>query len=140
MESKTMLRGMANISYWADDVKKAREWYTELFGLKPYFQRPDAENPAYIEFRVGDYQHEVGIIDTQYRPKLDHEGPGGVVMYWHVDDIQSTFERLLLLGAKVHQPIMERGEGFVTASVIDPFGNIVGIMYNKHYLEIFSKV
>ncbi|MEI5948436.1 VOC family protein, partial [Bacillus albus] len=24
------------------------------------------------------------------------------------------------------------------ASVIDPFGNILGIMYNQHYLEVLS--
>lgn len=25
---------------------------------------------------------------------------------------------------------------FVTAAVLDPFGNILGVMYNPHYLEI----
>ena len=138
MESKKMLRGMANVSYWADDVKEARKWYAELFGMEPYFQRPDAENPAYIEFRVGDYQHEVGIISKKYRPKVAQEGPGGAVLYWHVDDIQKTMDRLLSMGAKEFEPITERGEGFTTASVIDPFGNVLGIMYNQHYLEILS--
>ena len=85
-----MLRGMANVSYWADNVKEARKWYAELFGMEPYFQRPDAENPAYIEFRVGDYQHEVGIISRKYKPKLAQDGPGGAVLYWHVDDIQKN--------------------------------------------------
>jgi hypothetical protein len=33
---------------------------------------------------------------------------------------------------------VERGEGFVTAAVVDPFGNILGIMYNRHYLEVLS--
>ncbi|MBI4049018.1 MAG: VOC family protein, partial [Devosia nanyangense] len=31
------------------------------------------------------------------------------------------------------------GEGFVGAAVLDPFGNIVGLMYNKHYLEVLAK-
>jgi hypothetical protein len=26
----------------------------------------------------------------------------------------------------------------VTASVVDPFGNVLGIMYNPHYLEILQ--
>jgi hypothetical protein len=26
----------------------------------------------------------------------------------------------------------------VTASVVDPFGNIIGVMYNPHYLEILA--
>ncbi|MER5183323.1 hypothetical protein ABT009_34110 [Streptomyces sp. NPDC002896] len=28
--------------------------------------------------------------------------------------------------------------GFVGASVVDPFGNILGIMYNPHYLEVLG--
>jgi hypothetical protein len=28
--------------------------------------------------------------------------------------------------------------GFITASVVDPFGNILGIMYNPHYLEVLA--
>jgi hypothetical protein len=26
----------------------------------------------------------------------------------------------------------------VTAAVVDPFGNVLGIMYNPHYLEILA--
>lgn len=28
--------------------------------------------------------------------------------------------------------------GFVTASVVDPFGNVLGIMANPHYLQILT--
>jgi hypothetical protein len=61
-----------------------------------------------------------------------------VTMYWHVDDVKKVHERLLSLGAKELEPIVERGQGFVTASVIDPFGNVLGFMYNPHYVEILS--
>jgi hypothetical protein len=40
------------------------------------------------------------------------------------------------LGARQLEAVTEHGPGFVTASVIDPFGNAVGIMYNRHYLDI----
>jgi len=42
------------------------------------------------------------------------------------------------LGARVLEKPVERGPGFVTASVVDPFGNILGVMYNRHYLEILE--
>ncbi len=42
------------------------------------------------------------------------------------------------MGAKEHQAPTDRGEGFITASVVDPFGNILGIMYNPHYLEVLG--
>ena len=45
---------------------------------------------------------------------------------------------LLSLGATEYQPITPRGEGFVTAAVVDPFGNVLGVMYNPHYLEILA--
>jgi predicted enzyme related to lactoylglutathione lyase len=61
-------------------------------------------------------------------------------MYWHVDDVQGTLDRLLSMGAKLYEKVMVRGEGFVTASVVDPFGNVLGIMYNRHYLEVVDQV
>jgi len=42
------------------------------------------------------------------------------------------------VGAKQLEAVTERGPGFVTASVVDPFGNVLGIMYNRHYLDILG--
>ena len=41
-------------------------------------------------------------------------------------------------GAKELEPIVEREAGFITASMVDPFGNILGVMYNPHYVEILA--
>jgi len=131
-EKTGMLRGFATISFWADDLEAAKTWYAELLGIEPYFERP-----GYYEFRVGDYQGELGLIDSRYRPG-SATGPAGAVMYWHVDDVKAAFEKLLSMGAKEYQPYAERGMGFITASVVDPFGNIVGVMYNPHYLEVLA--
>ena len=133
-----MLRGMATISYWADDLKAARQWYAELLGVAPYFERPDSENPAYIEFRIGDYQDELGIIDARYAPPGTRADPGGAVLYWHVDDIEASLARLKAMGATEYEPLTPREAGFITASVVDPFGNILGIMVNPHYLEVLT--
>ena len=133
-----MLRGLTTVSFWAEDVKAARQWYMELLGIEPYFERPDAENPAYIEFRLGDYQHELGIINSRYAPQEAATVTGGAVVYWHVDDVAATLERLTAMGATEYEPLTERGAGFVTASVVDPFGNILGIMYNSHYLGVLA--
>ena len=45
---------------------------------------------------------------------------------------------LLARGAKEHEPITERSEDFVTVSVVDPFGNILGVMHNPHYVEVLA--
>lgn len=129
-----MLRGFATVSYWADDLEAAKGWYAELLGVEPYFERL-----GYYEFRVGDYGHELGLIDGRYAPASSATGPGGAVLYWHVDDAAATLEKLLSMGAKQYQELTRWGEaGFVTASVVDPFGNVLGVMYNPHYLEVLA--
>jgi hypothetical protein len=50
--------------------------------------------------------------------------------------VAASLDRLVSLGAKQLEPVTERGPGFVTASVIDPFGNVLGVMENRHYLEV----
>ncbi|MEP7291812.1 MAG: VOC family protein [Chloroflexota bacterium] len=139
MTDSQTLRGVATINIFADDVLAARAWYSELLGIETYFALPDSEHPAYVEFRIGDYQHELGIIDRKYAPKGTVSGTGGAIVLWHVDNIEATLEKLKAMGAKEYDPLTKRGEsGFITASVVDPFGNILGIMYNPHYLEILG--
>ena len=58
-----MFRGFATISFHADDLSAARDWYTELLGIEPYFAfPPPPAQPAYIEFRVGDDEDELGQV------------------------------------------------------------------------------
>jgi predicted enzyme related to lactoylglutathione lyase len=136
-----MLRGFSQLIFFADDMAAARRWYTELLGMEPYFERlgPDGRL-AYMEFRVGDYQHELGLINRKYAPHGSAGGPAGAVANWHVDDMDAALEKLLSMGAKQHEERTERGEGFVTASVIDPFGNILGITHSPQFLEIRKRV
>jgi predicted enzyme related to lactoylglutathione lyase len=133
-----MLRGLTTVNFFADDLPAAQGWYTEVLGVAPYFVRRIEGTPAYVEFRIGDYQHELGIVDSRLAAHPRPGQAGGAVVYWHTDDVQASFERLVSMGATVHEKPVERGPGFVTASVVDPFGNILGVMYNQHYLEILG--
>jgi predicted enzyme related to lactoylglutathione lyase len=130
-----ILRGFATVNYWADDLAAARTWYSELLGIEPYFER----DGGYVEFRIGDSEDELGIVDRRWAPPGTPTAPGGVIIYWHVDDVRGTVEKLLAMGATEHLPVTERGPGFVTASVVDPFGNILGVMYNRHYVEQLAR-
>ena len=133
MSDTQTLRGLTTVSFLTDDLTMAKKWYAELLGIEPYFERS-----GYAEFRLGDYQHELGLIDRRYAPDNSVTKPAGAVVYWHVDDVTATFKKLLSMGAKEYEAPTERGEGFITASVVDPFGNILGIMYNQHYLEVLG--
>lgn len=133
-----MLRGFTTINYWADDVKAARDWYAQVLEAEPYFVRPEEGPPAYVEFRVGPDEDELGLIDRRYAPPSTSRDAGGAIMHWHVDDVSAAVARLLELGATEYQPVTEREAGFVTASVVDPFGNILGLMYSPHFLEMHA--
>ncbi|MFK4731058.1 VOC family protein [Agromyces mediolanus] len=160
------LRGLSTVTLYADDVAAAQRWYTEFLGVEPYFfNPPQPAPPMYVEFRLGDLQHELGIVDRRFAPGAESAAAGAraaagasaaspaapaaatatapvaaapaqPITYWHVDDVEAVLARLLALGATVHQPVIERGPGFVTASVVDPFGNVLGIMFNRHYLDV----
>ncbi|USG68156.1 VOC family protein [Brevibacillus ruminantium] len=133
MNNTNTLRGLSTVSFWAADLAAAKKWYTELLGIEPYFERP-----GYFEFRLGDFQHELGVIDSRYAPNISATNPAGAIGYWHVDDVKAVFEKLLSMGATKYEEPTERGPGFITASVVDPFGNILGIMYNSHFLEVLG--
>lgn len=129
-----MLRGLTTVNFYADDLSAAAVWYSEVLGIEPYFVREVDGKPAYIEFRLGDYQHELGFIHSRFAPP-GRANTANTMTYWAVDDVRAAFDRLLSLGATRHEEPREHGPGFVTASVIDPFGNILGVMYNQHYLD-----
>jgi predicted enzyme related to lactoylglutathione lyase len=134
-----MLRGLTTTTFFSDDMPAAIAWYRALFEIDPYFVRPDLEDPAYAEFRIGDYQHEFGIVDSRYAPAGSVGRGTGAIAYWHVDDIDKAVETLLDAGATVHEAATERGPGYVTASVVDPFGNVLGVMFNQHYLDVLDR-
>ena len=133
-----MFRGLTTITYSADDVAAAGDWYAAVLGVEPYFRKDFNGALAYVEFRIGDYSHELGILDRRYIGPTP-ERQGGTVAYWAVDDVQASYDRLLELGATANQPVTEQGPGFITASVTDPFGNVLGVMFNQHYLDTVAQ-
>ena len=52
--------------------------------------------------------------------------------------MEAALERLVSMGAMQLEGVTERGPGFVTASVVDPFGNVLGVMFNRHYLDMLA--
>lgn len=101
--------------------------------MEPYFRMP-----GYVRWRVGDYGHKLGLIDARYSPAPLPDAPGGAVLNWHVDDVRVALTRLLELGAMMREELRERGEGFTTAAVVDPFGNVLDVMTNPHYLQVLA--
>lgn len=126
------IQGLTTMVLTADDVAAAANWYADYLGMEPYFRQP-AEGPAaYVEFRVGPDEDELGVMDRTYSPAGTAPGSSSVT-YWHVDDVEAAVADLVDRGATVHLPVTPRGPEFVTASVVDPFGNVLGLMYSPHW-------
>jgi predicted enzyme related to lactoylglutathione lyase len=118
----TPFLGLRTVLYAVDDLDRARAWYTSVLGQEPYFAEP-----FYVGFNVGGY--ELGLDPgAENRP-----GPGGTVAYWGVEDIETAHARLLELGAREHGAVQDVGGGIRVATVLDPFGNVFGIIQNPHF-------
>lgn len=111
-----MLQGLRTVIYHVNDLAGATAWFTQVAGHPPYFSEP-----FYVGFNIGGY--ELGLL-----PDGD-----GVATYWGTADIDAEFARLLALGAKPGEEIKDVGDGIRVASVLDPFGNVVGLIENPHF-------
>ncbi len=116
-----MFQGLRTVIYSTPDLERGKSWYAEILGTQPYF-----DQPFYVGFNVGGY--ELGLD-----PNGSNTGVGGVQPYWGVPDADAAFARLVELGATPHTPIQDVGEGIRVATLLDPFGNIIGIIENPHF-------
>tara|TARA_R110000868_G_scaffold235273_6_gene489084 strand:+ start:33096 stop:33452 length:357 start_codon:yes stop_codon:yes gene_type:complete len=115
-----MLQGLRTVVYVAQDIKKAKNWYTKITGEKPYF-----DEPFYVGFDIGGY--ELGL-------QPDREpGKSGSAVYWGVENIQKAWKLLIDEGALPDEEIMHVGGDIYVATVIDPFGNLLGIIQNPNF-------
>jgi predicted enzyme related to lactoylglutathione lyase len=126
--TQTAFLGLRTAIYHAPDIGKASAWYATVLGIQPYF-----DQPFYVGFNVGGF--ELGLDPNASNPP----GTGtGVRVYWGVVDAQAAVARLVKLGATMHTDVQDVGEGIKVATVLDPFGNILGVIQNP-YFSIPSK-
>lgn len=112
--------GLRTVIYGVNDVQKATKWYSDVLGIKPYF-----EQPYYVGFDISGF--ELGL-DPNAKPV--GEISAGVIAYWKVSDIDKEYEHLISLGAKEHEKPHDVGEGMQTAIVVDPFNNLFGLFFS----------
>jgi predicted enzyme related to lactoylglutathione lyase len=115
-----MLKGLRTAIYPAPDLAAAKAWYAAVLGAAPYF-----DEPFYVGFSVGGF--ELGLVPDAT------PGTAGVQAYWGVDNADEELARLLSLGAHPHTPVQDVGGGIKVATVLDPFGNLLGIIANPHF-------
>lgn len=110
--------------YPAPDLAAAKAWYAKVFGVEPYF-----DQPFYVGFDIGGW--ELGLVPSE--PGKHDPGRAGVTAYWGVDDAHAAHARLVELGATSIEDPHDVGGDIVAATVLDPFGNALGILRNPHF-------
>ena len=129
-----MFQGLRTAIYHVDDIGKAKEWYASILGFGPYF-----DEPFYVGFNVGGY--ELGLQPREGgaagQGAAGTSGASGdvasVVAYWGVADARAAVARVLELGARLQNDVQDVGDGILVATVLDPFGNVFGIIQNPHF-------
>lgn len=111
-----MFKALKRITYHVSDLDEAKKWYAELLDSQPIL-----DTPFVIIFRVGDCTLSLSKTNNPNRPESEQ-----AEIYWEVDDIDSSLQKMIDMGAKEHMPITDR-LNIRIAKVIDPFGNIIGI-------------
>lgn len=114
--------GLRTTIYKVTDLDKAKEWYTEVFETQPYF-----DEPFHVGFNIAGF--ELGLQPEE--PSSNKTG--NVLTYWGVENTETEYKRLLDLGATEHEAPQNVGGEIVVASVIDPWGNVVGLIYNPEF-------
>jgi predicted enzyme related to lactoylglutathione lyase len=117
-----MLEGLRTVIYAVADLEKAKEWYSQVLSRQPYFAEP-----FYVGFNVGGY--ELGLDPDTSGVKAGNNA----IAYWGVPDARAAQARLLDLGAREHGPVQDVGGGILLGSVLDPFGNVLGVIENPHF-------
>ena len=115
-----MILGLRTVIYPAPDLARGKAWYAQVLGKEPYF-----DQPFYVGFEVGGF--ELGLIPD------GEPGSAGSVAYWGVPDAAAALARLQELGAELRDDVMDVGGGIKTGTVLDPFGNVFGVIENPHF-------
>ncbi|CAM1359780.1 VOC family protein [Tenacibaculum xiamenense] len=120
---KSDMLGLRTTIYKVGNITKAKKWYSEAFGIEPYF-----DQSFYVGFNVGGF--ELGL---QPEKKPTKDKVESVVTYWGVNDINKTYEKLIELGATENEKPYNVGGEIMTATVKDPFGNVIGLIFNPEF-------
>jgi len=115
--------GLRTTIYKVHDLEAAKGWYARAFRAEPYF-----DEAFYVGFNVAGY--ELGLLPDAGPAS---EKTANVLSYWGVEDIEAEVARFIELGATEDTAPANVGGEIVVATVKDPWGNVIGLIYNPDF-------
>lgn len=110
---------IAEIMMFVPDRRVAAEWYARLFDCPLVF----LDNPEHFFVRIG-------ACDLWFHAADEKMGPGivGQVAYWRVESLDHAMDRAREMGAVLFRGPLDREDGEFMCQMIDPFGNVLGLI------------
>ena len=117
-------KGIAAITLFVEDLKVAKQFYLDVFGLPVVFENDDS-----AVFRFGETLInllEIGQVPELIRPAVVASREAGARFQFtlEVDDVDAICEKLVARGVTLLNGPMDRPWGPRTASFQDPGGHI----------------
>lgn len=119
----TRFFGLRTVIYHVADLQAAKKWYALAMGVEPYF-----DESFYVGFNIGGF--ELGL-DPDSASGMS--GTGGTTAYWGVESVERALVDLVEAGATLKAPATDVGDGIRVGTVLDPFGNELGVIENPHF-------
>ena len=119
MSGTATTQGIKTVLHPVSDVAAAKPVYAALLGIAP-----QTDSAYYVGFEA-EGQH-IGLV-----PGGGPQGMVSPVAYWHVPDIEAKLADLTAAGATVKEAAHEVGAGRLVATVIDPDGNVLGLLQDR---------
>lgn len=116
-------QGLRTAIYRVADITKAKDWYSKAFNTTPYF-----DEPFHVGFTIGGY--ELGLQPEEKKVSIKSDN---VLVYWGVANVQKEYDRLIAMGAAIHEAPQQVGGDIVVATVKDPWDNVLGLIYNPDF-------
>ncbi|MGW4958821.1 VOC family protein [Nonomuraea sp. NPDC004186] len=111
--------GIKTMLHPVSDLAKAKAVYAALLGMEP-----QTDSSYYVGFEA-EGQH-IGLV-----PGGGPQSMTSPVAYWHVTDIEAKLAEVIAAGATVKEAAHEVGGGRQVATVIDPDGNVLGLLQDR---------
>jgi predicted enzyme related to lactoylglutathione lyase len=115
----TPTQGIKTVLHPVSDLAAAKAMYTALLGVAP-----QADAPYYVGFEAAGQQ--IGLV-----PGGREQGMTSPVAFWHVEDIEAKLSEVTSAGATVKEAPHDVGSGRLVATVIDPDGNVLGLLQDR---------
>jgi predicted enzyme related to lactoylglutathione lyase len=112
-------QGIKTVLHPVSDLAAAKAVYAALLGVAP-----QADGPYYVGFDAAG-QH-IGLV-----PGGGPQGMTSPVAYWHVSDLGAKLAEVTAAGATVREPAHDVGGGRLVATVVDPDGNVLGLLQDR---------